>query len=167
MGFPIFRIHGDEGEHIDGGLEHIEFSVSAKVMKTISGIAALHILSEGLSKTVGTSFVSVARGALFICPHKDTVVIFAILKESLFFRKIGNHIAVNMPHLKARLVDSGFIDKDFNLTREALISMLNERFSAIDYEQAKQDVIPFIKDKTNLDIWSTEFFTEITKGLNA
>ena len=68
--------------------------------------------------------------------------------------------------LKARLVDSGFIDKDFNLTREALISMLNERFAAIDYEQAKQDVIPFIKDKTKLDIWSTEFFTEITKGLN-
>ena len=45
-----------------------------------------------------------------------------------------------MPHLKARLVDSGFIDKDFNLTREVLISMLNERFAAIDYEQAKQDV---------------------------
>ena len=72
-----------------------------------------------------------------------------------------------MPHLKARLVDSGFIDKDFNLTCEALISMLNERFAAIDYEQAKQDVIPFIKDKTKLNIWSTEFFMEITKGLNA
>ena len=77
MRFPIFWIHGDEGEHIDGRLEHIEFSVSSEVMKTISGIAALHILPEGLSKTVGTSFVSVARGALFICPHKDTVVIFA------------------------------------------------------------------------------------------
>lgn len=72
-----------------------------------------------------------------------------------------------MPHLKARLADSGFIDKDFNLTREALISMLNARFSTIDYEQAKQDVIPFIKDKTKLNIWSKEFFTEITKGLNA
>ena len=71
-----------------------------------------------------------------------------------------------MPHLKARLVDSGFIEEGFNLTREALISMLDERFSAIDYEQAKQDVIPFIKDKSKLDIWSTEFFTEITKGLN-
>ena len=71
-----------------------------------------------------------------------------------------------MPHLKARLADSGFIDKDFDLTHEALISILNERFAAIDYEQAKQDVIPFIKDKTKLDIWSSEFFTEITKGLN-
>lgn len=71
-----------------------------------------------------------------------------------------------MPHLKARLVDSGFINENFNLTREALISMLNECFSAIDYEQAKQDVIPFIKDKTKLDIWSKEFFTEITKKLD-
>ena len=89
MGFPIFRIHGDEGEHIDGGLEHIEFSVSAKVMKTISGIAALHILPEGLSKTVGTAFVSVAWNALFIRPNKDAVVIFAVLKERLCLRKIS------------------------------------------------------------------------------
>ena len=89
MSFPIFWIHGDEGEHIDGRLEHIEFSVSAEVMKTISGIAALHILPEGLSKTVGTAFVSVARNTLIVRPHKDTVVIFAVLKESLCFRKIS------------------------------------------------------------------------------
>ena len=99
MGFPIFRIHGDEGEHIDGGLEHIEFSVSAKVMKTISGIAALHILPEGLSKTVGTAFVSVAWNALFIRSNKDAVVIFAVLKERLCLRKIGNHITINVPLL--------------------------------------------------------------------
>jgi len=63
-------------------------------------------------------------------------------------------------------VDSGFIDESFDLTREALLSMLNERFASIDYEQAKQDVIPFIKDKTKLDIWSPEFFMEITQSLN-
>ena len=87
MRFPIFRIQGDEGEHIDGCLEHIELSVSAKVMKTIFGIAALHILPEGLSKTVGTAFVRVAWNALFIRPHKDAVVIFAVLKECLCLRK--------------------------------------------------------------------------------
>lgn len=38
----------------------------------------------------------------------------------------------------------------------------------IDFEQAKldvMDVIPFIKDKTKLDLWSAEFFVDITKGL--
>ena len=99
-----------------------------------------------------------------ICRAWKTRVKGRDLYDYIFY--LSRNVSVNMPHLKARLVDSGFIDKDFNLTREALISMLNERFSAIDYEQAKQDVIPFIKDKTKLDIWSTEFFTEITKGLN-
>lgn len=53
------------------------------------------------------------------------------------------------------------------LSRKALISLLNEHFAAIDYKQAKEDVVPFIKDKNKLDIWSAKFFTEITKGLNA
>lgn len=53
------------------------------------------------------------------------------------------------------------------LSRKALIFLLNKRFSQIDYKQAKEDVVPFIKDKNKLDIWSVEFFTEITKGLNA
>ena len=70
-----------------------------------------------------------------------------------------------MPHLKARLVDSGYIAESFDLTREALISMLSERFAAIDYEQARQDVLPFIGDKSKTDIWSAEFFIEITKSL--
>ena len=31
----------------------------------------------------------------------------------------------------------------------------------------KQDVLPFIKDKSKLDLWSKEFFIEITKQLQA
>lgn len=72
---------------------------------------------------------------------------------------------VNLPHLKARLVDSGFVPSDFKLTRESLIEILNERFEEIDYEQAKSDVLPFIKDKAKLDLWSAEFFKDITAGL--
>ena len=85
------------------------------------------------------------------------------LYDYLFY--LSRNAAVNMPHLKARLVDSGYIAEDFDLTREALISMLNERFAAIDYEQARQDVLPFIGDKSKTDIWSAEFFIEITKSL--
>ena len=72
---------------------------------------------------------------------------------------------VNLAHLKARLVDSGFIGEDFQLDRESLIGLLNERFAEIDYEQAKQDVLPFIKDKSKLNLWSAAFFSDITKNL--
>ena len=60
--------------------------------------------------------------------------------------------AVNLAHLKARLVDSGFIGEDFQLDQGSLIGLLNERFASIDYEQAKQDVLPFIKDKSKLNL---------------
>lgn len=73
--------------------------------------------------------------------------------------------AVNLKHLKARLVDSGFIGEDFQLDQGSLIGLLNERFASIDYEQAKQDVLPFIKDKSKLNLWGSVFFADISKGL--
>lgn len=83
--------------------------------------------------------------------------------DYVFFLSIG--ATVNLEHLKARLIQSGFIDKDFDLSIESLRALLNERFSNIDFDQAKEDVLPFIKNKTKLDLWSKEFFIEITKSL--
>jgi predicted nucleotidyltransferase component of viral defense system len=85
------------------------------------------------------------------------------LYDYIFY--LSQNAAVNLPHLKARLVDSGFVKDDFEFNRENLISILNDRFTTIDYEQAKQDVLPFIKNKSKLDFWSEEFFRDITKGL--
>jgi len=35
----------------------------------------------------------------------------------------------------------------------------------IDYAQAKEDVRPFIKDTASLDLWSADFFKQITDVL--
>lgn len=78
---------------------------------------------------------------------------------------LSQNTPVNLPHLKARLVDSGFIDDSFELNRNSLINLLRERFSTIDYFQAKQDVLPFIKDKSKLELWSKEFFDDITDSI--
>ena len=86
------------------------------------------------------------------------------LYDFVFYLSKG--AAVNLAHLKARLVDSGFIGEDFQLDQDSLIGLLSERFASIDYEQAKQDVLPFIKDKSKLNLWSAEFFTDITKALH-
>lgn len=72
---------------------------------------------------------------------------------------------VNLSHLKARLVDSGFIQNDFDLTGDTLKQILNKRFAEIDFGQAKQDVIPFIKDKSQLDLWCAGFFADATLRL--
>ena len=43
--------------------------------------------------------------------------------------------------------------------------LLCDRFDQIDYAQAKEDVLPFIKDTASLDLWSADFFKQITSGL--
>ena len=72
---------------------------------------------------------------------------------------------VNLVNLKAKLVQSNYIAEDYDLTIENLKTLLNERFSNMDFAQAKEDVLPFVKDKSKLDLWSKEFFIEITKTL--
>lgn len=44
--------------------------------------------------------------------------------------------------------------------------MLISRFQEIDYVQAKEDVIPFIKDIRVLNIWLKEFFILYNKQFN-
>lgn len=85
--------------------------------------------------------------------------------DYIFFLSIG--AKVNLENLKAKLVQSKLINEDYDLTIENLKALLNERFENLDIEQAKQDVLPFIKDKTKLDLWSKEFFIEITKKLQS
>lgn len=83
--------------------------------------------------------------------------------DYVFFLSLG--AKVNLLNLKSRLVQSKFINDDYELTIDNLKSLLNERFEKIDYKQAKEDVLPFIKDKSKLDLWSKDFFIEITKQL--
>ena len=83
--------------------------------------------------------------------------------DYVFFLAMG--AKVNLVNLKAKLVQSKFIAEDYDLTIENLKTLLNERFSNMDFAQAKEDVRPFVKDKSKLDLWSKEFFIEITKQL--
>lgn len=71
---------------------------------------------------------------------------------------------LNLKHLEARMKHSGHLKEDANLSKPILLDMLKEKFSNINYEQAKQDVLPFIKDSEKLDLWSEEFFVSITKA---
>jgi hypothetical protein len=38
---------------------------------------------------------------------------------------------------------------------------LEERFAAVDFEQAKEDIAPFLKDPRELRLWSAQFFLEL------
>ncbi len=80
---------------------------------------------------------------------------------------LSNGTPVNLKHLNARLMDSGFDGAGKDLTLSEIKEILYRRFESIDYVQAKNDVLPFIRDPASLDMWSNEFFRSITNKLTA
>lgn len=78
---------------------------------------------------------------------------------------LANNAAVNLPHLRARLEDTGVLTEKDTFELNELQTMLRERFTTIDFELAKQDVLPFVADKSKLELWSKEFFIDITQNL--
>lgn len=98
-----------------------------------------------------------------LCRNWKTRVKGRDFYDYVFFLSIG--AKVNLKNLKAKLVQSEFIDENFNLNIENLRLLLNKRFENINFEEAKSDVLPFLKDKSKVELWSKEFFIEITKSL--
>ena len=78
---------------------------------------------------------------------------------------LAKNTSINFTHLKARLEESGAINPQAEFGINELRELLLERFDSIDFEQAKKDVLPFISDKSKIEIWSKEFFTDITTNL--
>ncbi len=74
---------------------------------------------------------------------------------------------VNLPHLRARLIDSGYITSGDSCSLDDVKEMLTQRFASIDYNQAKEDIQPFIRDTAPIALWSYDFFKQITEGLTA
>lgn len=80
---------------------------------------------------------------------------------------LSRRAKVNIPHLKARLIQSGHMGNEQEFTIDTIKDLLCRRFETIDYQQAKEDVVPFIHNTEVLEIWSADFFKEITNGLTA
>ena len=78
---------------------------------------------------------------------------------------LGKGTSFNLPHLRERLIQTGTIDSTSELALKDVKNLLIEKFDAIDFEQAKKDVLPFIKDTRSIDIWSSTFFKAITQNL--
>lgn len=86
------------------------------------------------------------------------------LYDYVFYLSRGT--AVNRQHLRERLIQSEFITADTECSLDEIKGMLVNRFDTIDFAQAREDVEPFIHDTSVLNIWSADFFKQITEGLN-
>ena len=78
---------------------------------------------------------------------------------------LSRNTTVNLTYLRAKLMQTGFLQDGAEFEMTHLQNALFERFHAIDYKNAKADVTPFLSNQSSLDLWSEDFFCDITKSL--
>jgi hypothetical protein len=79
---------------------------------------------------------------------------------------VGRNIQPNLEHLEARMRQSGHWDGGA-ITSQVLVDLLRERFAAIDFKQAADEVRVFLPDPRELQLWSREFFDGLAVRLSA
>jgi len=76
---------------------------------------------------------------------------------------LSRNIQLNMHHLAMRMRQSGHLAAEETLDEDSLKKRLFERFQSLDFRQAREDIIPFIRDRREIELWSPDFFSSITR----
>lgn len=78
---------------------------------------------------------------------------------------LSRETPVNMKNLRARLVQTKHLQETEKFDLEVLKSILREKFSEIDFDEAKRDVQIFVENPVSLDLWKKDFFIKLTENL--
>jgi hypothetical protein len=78
---------------------------------------------------------------------------------------IQNKVPLSLFYLDACMKQAGNLEPKDSLNRDKLMEMLLAKIQSIDWESAKADMKSFISDPHRLEIWSTEFFSDLIKHL--
>ncbi|MEP7257683.1 MAG: nucleotidyl transferase AbiEii/AbiGii toxin family protein [Flavitalea sp.] len=104
--------------------------------------------------------------------------LFAGKMHALLFRKWGNRVKgrdwydmewyikksvpLHLDHLAKRAQDSSAWASD-KMTQEEFLKLLSGKIESVSMESVIRDVQPFIKDSSKLDIWSPQYFHDLTR----
>ena len=76
---------------------------------------------------------------------------------------VKNNTPCDLGFLKNKMVQTGHIDTSEALTREKLLELLSAKIKEIDFDLAKKDVEPFLRNvahQDKLSLWSDAFFSD-------
>ncbi|MFA7256758.1 MAG: nucleotidyl transferase AbiEii/AbiGii toxin family protein [Kiritimatiellales bacterium] len=76
-----------------------------------------------------------------------------------FIWYISHDVPVNLPHLEARIVQSGNRQPG-RLDLDAVQTLLRQRIESVDIRAAAEEVRPFLRDSRELALWSEDFFID-------
>ena len=85
------------------------------------------------------------------------------LYDYVFFLSLNTKVNIDL--VKNKLIESKYIKENDSFNIDILKKLLKEKFKEINYDNAKEDVKPFIKNQSSLDLWCSNFFISITDKL--
>jgi len=74
---------------------------------------------------------------------------------------VSRNTPLNLNYLEARMRQSGYWNEKLSMTSENLLSLFDQKIDTLDIQSAKNDIINFIKDSSQVELWSKEFFRQI------
>ena len=78
---------------------------------------------------------------------------------------LGRQVPCNFRHLQARMIQTGHWQQGRELDVTQLRRLLRQRFHEVDFDQAKRDVRPFIRDEAELELWDSAFFQSLVSKM--
>ena len=69
---------------------------------------------------------------------------------------IASHLALHI-----FMSELGFNNED--ITKDSFLEKLNERLATADINQVKADVLPFIRNPKEIEIWSKDYFLQLAQ----
>jgi hypothetical protein len=78
---------------------------------------------------------------------------------------VSKNVPLDASHLAHRIQQTGHCGPHEPLNQSDILQLLNKKFNSINYAQARQDIIPFIKNPDEVKIWSAEFFSSIANSI--
>ncbi|WP_298607576.1 nucleotidyl transferase AbiEii/AbiGii toxin family protein [uncultured Thiothrix sp.] len=79
---------------------------------------------------------------------------------------VRHKVRPNLEHFARRSFESGAIHQS-SISEAELKKLLQQRIQIVDFESAKQDVEKFVPDSKVLNIWSKEYFLQLTQQMMA
>ena len=74
---------------------------------------------------------------------------------------LGRRIRCDVRHLQARMEQTGHWQAGEDLDVARLRRLLTRRFEQVDFDQARSDIRPFIRDDAELALWDRTFFQSL------
>ena len=74
---------------------------------------------------------------------------------------VRHNIPLNFTHLQIRVKEFNGMDMD----EETFTSMLKDRLASTDINVVKRDVLPFVQNPKELDIWSNDYFLQLANRI--